>query len=84
MHIPAAEDVDDSMRTSVGKLTDQSKKPSGGAARILTDWDNWIMEILGYLERHIKRVDAGKRKRRWAAFPQFIGKKHINQQQRYH
>ena len=30
----------DSMRTSVGKLTDPSKKPSGGAARILTDRDN--------------------------------------------
>ena len=79
MHIPAAEDVDDSMRTSVGMLTDPCKKPSGGAARILTDRDNWIMENLGYLERHIKRVDAGKWKRRWAAFPQFIGKKRINQ-----
>ena len=53
----------DSMRTSVGKLTDPSKKPSGGAARILTDRDNWIMENFGYLERHIKRVDAGKRKK---------------------
>ena len=50
------------MRTSVGKLTDPAKTPSIGAARILTDWDNWIMENFGYLEKHIKRVDAGKRK----------------------
>ena len=63
MHIPAAEDVDDSMRTSVGMLTDPCKKPSGGAARILTDRDNWIMANFGYLERHIKRVDPGKRKK---------------------
>ena len=30
----------DSMGTSVGKLTDPTKKPSGGEAKILTDRDN--------------------------------------------
>ena len=51
------------MRKSAGKLTDPTKKPSGGAARILTDRDNWIMENFGYLEKHIKRIDSGKRKK---------------------
>ena len=53
----------DSMRTAVGKITDPAKKPSGGAAKVLTDRDSWIMENFGYLEKHIKRVDAGKRKK---------------------
>ena len=53
----------DSMGTSVGKLTDPTKKPSGGEAKILTDRDNWIMENFGYLEKHIKRVHAGKKKK---------------------
>ena len=53
----------DSMRTAVGKLTDPAKKPSGGAAKVRTDRDSWIMENFGYLEKHIKRVDAGKRKK---------------------
>jgi len=53
----------DSMRTAVGKLTDPTKKPSGGAAKVRSDRDDWIIENFGYLEKHIKRVDAGKRKK---------------------
>jgi len=52
----------DSMRTAVGKLTDPAKKPSGGTVRVLTDRDSWIMENFGYLEKHIKRLNARKRK----------------------
>ena len=50
----------DSMRTTVGKLTDPTKKQSED--RILTDRENWILENFRYLERHIRRVDTRKRK----------------------